>query len=131
MEFIYEKLEHNELLNTLKNNKTVCNTLVYMVTFQFYDELKVVPKKHSIEIFNENISLSIILYVGFETKEYSNIFERKNYHIVSFSKFTKEMQEFVEISEEIKFIEPKALFYTALSFSNDNFINDLKTILEI
>jgi len=41
------------------------------------------------------------------------------------------MQEFVEISEEIKFIEPKALFYTALSFSNDNFINDLKTILEI
>ena len=79
MEFIYEKLEHNELLNTLKNNKTVCNSLVYMVTFQFYDELKVVPKKHSIEILNENISLSIILYVGFEKEEYSNIFERKNY----------------------------------------------------
>ena len=131
MKLFYEKLEHNELLWTLENNQTICTSLAYMTTFKNYENLKVIPKQHSIEIFNDELVLSIILYVGFEINEYIENDNKLNFHMVSFQKITKEMFEFAKFSNEIKFIEPKALFYTSLSFANDNFSNDLKTILEI
>lgn len=131
MKLFYEKLEHNELLWTLENNQTICTSLAYMTTFKNYENLKVIPKQHSIEIFNDELILSIILYVGFENNEYVENVNKSNFQIVSFQKTTNEMYEFTEFSNVIKFIEPKALFYTSLSFATDNFSNDLKTILEI
>lgn len=131
MKLFYERLEHNELLSALENNQTICKSLAYMTTFKKYENLKVVPKTHSIEIFNDELILSIILYVGFENNEYVENVNKSNFQIVSFQKTTNEMYEFTEFSNVIKFIEPKALFYTSLSFATDNFSNDLKTILEI
>lgn len=131
MKLFYERLEHNELLWSLENNQTICKSLAYMVTFKEYQNLKVIPKQHSIEIFNDELILSIIFYVGFEKKEYLENYGKENMHLISFSKFTREMHEFEELKNEIKFIEPKALFYTSLSFANNEFCNDLKTILEI
>jgi hypothetical protein len=66
-----------------------------------------------------------------ENNEYVENVNKSNFQIVSFQKTTNEMYEFTEFSNVIKFIEPKALFYTSLSFATDNFSNDLKTILEI
>ena len=131
MKLFYERLEHNELLSALENNQTICKSLAYMTTFKKYENLKVVPKTHSIEIFNDELILSIILYVGFENNEYVENVNKSNFQIVSFQKTTNEMYEFTEFSNVIKFIEPKALFYTSLSFATDTFSNDLKTILEI
>ena len=131
MRLFYERLEHNELLWTLESNQTICKSLAYMVTFKDYQNLKVIPKQHSIEVFNDEIILSIILYVGFEQKEYIENKRKANFQIVSFKKVTNEMHEFAELKNEIKFIEPKALFYTSLSFSSDDFCSNLKTILEI
>ena len=131
MKLFYERIEHNELLSALENNQTICKSLAYMTTFKKYENLKVVPKTHSIEIFNDELILSIILYVGFENNEYVENVNKSNFQIVSFQKTTNEMYEFTEFSNVIKFIEPKALFYTSLSFATDNFSNDLKTILEI
>jgi hypothetical protein len=41
------------------------------------------------------------------------------------------MHENKKFKNEIKFIDPKALFFTALSFSKNESLDDLKTILEI
>lgn len=131
MELFYERLEHNELLCALENNKTICKSLAYMATFRECENLKVSPKQHSIEIYAEELILSIILYAGYENNEYIENTNKPNVHIISFSRFTSSMQEFEKFRNEIKFIEPKALFYTSLSFTNNNFCNDLKTILEI
>lgn len=131
MELFYERLEHDELLWALENNQTICRSLAYMVTFKEYQNLKVTPKQHSIEIFNDELVLSIILYVGFEQNEYIENKNKANFQIVSFNKVTNEMHEFAELKNEIKFIEPKALFYTTLSFSENDFCNDLKIILDI
>lgn len=131
MELFYERLEHDELLWALENNQTICKSLAYMVTFKEYQNLKVTPKQHSIEIFNDELVLSIILYVGFEQNEYIENKNKANFQIVSFNKVTNEMHEFAELKNEIKFIEPKALFYTTLSFSENDFCNDLKIILDI
>ena len=131
MKLFYERLEHNELLSALQYKQTICKSLPYMTTFKKYENLKVVPKTHSIEIFNDELILSIILYVGFENNEYVENVNKSNFQIVSFQKTTNEMYEFTEFSNVIKFIEPKALFYTSLSFATDNFSNDLKTILHI
>ena len=131
MRLFYERLEHNELLWALENNQTICKSLAYMVTFKEHQNFKVIPKQHSIEIFNDELILSIILYVGFEMNEYIENVNKSNFQIVSFQKVISEMCEFAKFSNEIKFVEPKALFYTSLSFADDNFSNDLKTILEI
>jgi len=131
MKLFYERLEHNELLWALENNQTICKSLAYMTTFKEYENLKVIAKQHSIEVFNDELILSIILYVGFEQKEYIENKRKTNFQIVSFKKVTNEMHEFAELKNEIKFIEPKALFYTSLSFSSDGFCSNLKTILEI
>ncbi|HRG18886.1 MAG TPA: hypothetical protein PLP39_07325 [Flavobacterium lutivivi] len=131
MELIYENLENNILLETLKNNQTICKSLAYMLTFDIYEKLQVQPMKNSITIFNEKITISIILYVGYENEDLVEFKNIKKLHIVSFSKVTKEMHEFEKISNKIKFIEPKALFFTTLSLSNNDFCNDLKTLLNI
>ncbi len=131
MNFYYERLEHNEQLQTFENNQTICKSLAYMVTFKEHENLKVIPKKNSIEIFNDKLVLSIILYVGFEQNEFIENKNKKNFHMISFGKHTNEMHEFKKLKNEIKFIEPKALFFTALSYSKNKFCDDLKTILEL
>ena len=60
MRLFYERLEHNELLWTLESNQTICKSLAYMVTFRDYQNLKVTAKQHSIEVFNDELILSII-----------------------------------------------------------------------
>lgn len=131
MKLFYERLEHNELLCALDNNQTICKALAYMVTFKEYENLKVIPKQHSIEIYNDDLFLSIILYIGYEINEYVENVYRTNFNMVTFNRFTSSMLEFSEFKNEIKFIDPKALFYTSLNFTNDEHCNDLKTILEI
>lgn len=106
MRLFYERLEHNELLWALENNQTICRSLAYMTTFKEYKNLKVIPKQHSIEIFNDEVLLSIIFYVGFEKNEYVENTDKTNFQIVSFNRFTNEMLEFAKFKNEIKYIEP-------------------------
>ncbi len=131
MKLHYERFEHNELLCALESNQTICKSLAYMATFKEYDYFEVIPKQHSIEISNEELILSIIFYVGYENNEYLKNLNRQNVHIISFNKIISSMFEFEKLKNEIKFIEPKALFYTSLSFANNEFCDNLKTILEI
>lgn len=131
MNLFYERMEHNELLWSFETNQTLCKSLAYMTTFKEYDNLKVTPKKHSIEVFNDKITLSLLLYVGFEKDEYVANCNLQNYHIISFQKVTKEMIEFKMFKNEIKFINSKALFFTALSFIENDLCGSLKTLIEI
>lgn len=127
MELFYQKMNLNQLLKTLKENKKVRESLIYMITFKKIKKLKVLPKKHSIEIFNDEISVSILLYVGFELEEYNELKLKTNYHIVSFNRYNK-LIEFKEFESEIKYINLYSWFYTILSFSKNKFCTDLKII---
>ncbi|GGD24423.1 hypothetical protein [Flavobacterium orientale] len=131
MNLFYERMEHNELLWSFETNQTLCKSLAYMTTFKEYDNFKVEPKKHSIEVFNDQITVSLLLYVGFENEEYVANCNLKNFHIVSFQKVTKEMIEFKMFENEIKYINSKALFFTALSFTENDLCDSMKTLLDI
>jgi hypothetical protein len=131
MEFYYQRFENNELLWAFERNQLICKTLAYMVTFKQYENLKVTPKPHSIEIQNDDVFISVYIYVGYESNEYLEYINKKNIHIISFNRMTSSMHENKKFKNEIKFIDPKALFFTALSFSKNESLDDLKTILEI
>jgi len=55
MKLFYERLEHNELLQALENNQTICKSLAYMTTFKKYKTLKVVPKHIQLKYLMMNL----------------------------------------------------------------------------
>ena len=128
MEFIYEHLHNNCLLDILKNEE-IARSLAYMVDFNEHKNLKITPKNFHIEIANADITIAVLVYVGFEGKEYEELQSKPNFHVVSFDQVSETMVEFEGI--KIKYINKSALFFMALSRSEDEKVKDLKSILLI
>ena len=131
MKFYYERLEHNALFWTLEKNPTICKALAYLLTFEEYTSFTVQPKLHSIEVKSKKFTISILLFVGYEKTEFLDYEKESNLHIVSFDQSSFKIEEFQVLKPYLKFIQPQALFFTALEFSDNPFCNDLKTILDI
>jgi len=131
MKFHYENLSHNSLLWAFQNQPIICETLVYMATFKVYTNLKVLPQPHAITLYNEEVTVCILLYVGFERHEYLEHAGNTNFHIVSFHKGVLQMCEFEGIKDQIKCIDNRALFFSVLRNSSDSFCNDLKALLAV
>lgn len=121
MEHNYSRLDNCILHDKLKNEE-IKKTLAYMVDFKEYDDLEVIPKTHSIEIFNAHINIAVILYVGFEKEEYRILRTKDNFHVVVFESFMLDMCEFENLP--IKHIDYTALFFMTLARSEDKKIND-------
>lgn len=114
--FFYRRIEHNVLLYILRN-KEISSALAYMIDFSNHSNFEVTPKEHSIEIFNDDITIVVIIYVGFELEEYENLKNRKNLHIVTFSMAVPEMIEFKNLN--VKYIDTLSLLFMTLSRSEN------------
>lgn len=121
MEFAHYRTEHCILLDNLKND-VVKKTLAYMVDFKEHDNLVVIPKPHSIEISNADISIAVILFSGFEKEEYEALVTKDNFHIVSFDTIFQKMHVFE--NRFIKHIDSMALFFMALARTEDTNIKE-------
>lgn len=89
----YPRLENNMLLD-LFTDKEIAETLAYIVDFNEHKNLKTVAQNYHIRISNDRINIVVILYSGFEGKEYSELKNLQNLHLISFSDVVKAMHEF-------------------------------------
>ena len=125
MELIYSHLDNNCLLNVLKNEE-INQSLAYMLDFKEHLDLKVTPKPFSIEIANNEITIAVLLYVGFEGAEYGELKTKPNVHIVSFNKVSQTMCEFEAL--KIKHIDYLSLFFMSLSRSKNSKLLDYQAL---
>ena len=125
MELIYNHLHNNDLLSVLQNEE-ISQSLAYMLDFKEHLDLKVTLKPFSIEIDNNEITIAVLLYVGFEGAEYEELKTKPNVHIVAFDSITQTMCEFENI--KIKHIDYMSLFFMALSRSKISNLKDFQAL---
>lgn len=118
MTFRYQRHEHNTLLHLLEDCEFASN-LAYMIGYHNYTDFTITPFKHSIQMSNEHIAISVLLYVGFEHEEYEQLKKHRNFHLVSFCDVVPTMWEFKELN--VKFIDKLALMNTIIARSENSF----------
>ncbi|MCB9250855.1 MAG: hypothetical protein H6605_00170 [Flavobacteriales bacterium] len=112
MSFLYKRIEHNTLLDLLKNEE-ISSALAYILDYSDHENLKVIPKEYSIEISNENITIVFVFSVGFEGQEYKEVLNKNNLHLVTFSEVVPKMIEFENLG--IKYVDNISLLFLILS----------------
>jgi hypothetical protein len=100
-----------------------------MLDFKEHENLIVIPKPFSIEISNAEICIAVIVFSGFENEEYEALLTKNNFHIVSFDTIVQTMVEFENMF--IKHIDSMALFFMALSRTDDTNLFDLLRLKNI
>lgn len=125
MAFKYQRIEHNLLLILLEDIE-FANSLAYMIEYKNHTNLKIIPHDYSIELSNDEISISIILYVGFENGEYENLKKHKNFYVVALCDVVPEMIEFKDLN--VKFIDKLALMNTIIAKSENSFAEKLNRL---
>jgi len=128
MELIYSHLDNNYLLDVLQN-EDINQSLAYMLDFKEHSDLKITPKPFSIEIANNQITIAVLLYVGFEGTEYEALKTKPNVHIVAFDTVAQNLWEFECI--KIKHIDYMSLFFMALSRSKNSNLKDFQALKKL
>lgn len=82
----YENEEHQCLLWLLESSEFT-SALVYLICRRNYGNLKIKANKHSIEIWNSELTIVILLSTAFEKRYYESIKNMPNLHIITFSTF--------------------------------------------
>jgi hypothetical protein len=121
-DFHYNRLEHNILLQLLKKVEYAAS-LACLLDYSEQYNLQVIPKPCSIEIFNDDITIAAILFVGFEKEEYETIKNRYNLHLVSFSEVVPSMNEFKHL--KVKHVDNLSWLFMILSRSTHSELRDL------
>ena len=83
-------------------------------------------ERKKIEISNDEITLAVILFVGFENEEYEAIKNRENLHLVSFSDVVATMNEFRHL--KVKYVDPLSWLFMILSRSSHPELVDLRLL---
>lgn len=125
MTFKYQRIEHNLLLELLEDIE-FANSLAYMIEYKNHTNLNITPHEYSIELSNDDIAISIILYVGFENGEYENLKKHKNFYVVALCDVIPEMIEFKDLN--VKFIDKLALMNTIIAKSENSFAKKLNRL---
>lgn len=125
MTFKYQRIEYNLLLELLEDIE-FANSLAYMIEYKNHTNLNITPHEYSIELSNDEIAISIILYVGFENVEYENLKKHKNYYVVALCDVIPEMIEFKDLN--VKFIDKLALMNTIIAKSENSFAKKLNRL---
>jgi len=118
----YRKIKDNVLLDILSKSE-IAEGLAYLVDYNPHKDLVTTPKDYYIEIANDQITIAVILYVGFEEIDYPKLKERKNLHVITFSEVVPIMVEFENI--RVKFIDTTALMFTVMAHSNNEYVRYL------
>ena len=116
---------NNTLLYLLKEPE-FASALAYLVDYKNHFDLKVIPKEFSIEISNNEITIAMIIYSGFEEKEYEALKNRENLHLVSLCESVKEMFEFKNM--DIKIIDKMAWLFSVINWSERDFAKRLRSL---
>lgn len=122
MKHHFPHIPQNILLELL-NEPEFSNSLAYLVDFENHIDLRIIPKEYSIELSNNDITVSIIIYSGFELNEYYELKNRTNLHLVCLSDVIPEMVEFQNM--HIKIIDKLAWLFSIIGRSEKDFINKL------
>ena len=125
MTFKYQRIEYNLLLELLEDIE-FANSLAYMIEYKNHTNLNITPHEYSIELSNDEIAISIILYVGFENGEYENLKKHKNFYVVALCDVIPEMIEFKDLN--VKFIDKLALMNTIIARSENSFAKKLNRL---
>lgn len=125
MTFKYQRIEYNLLLELLEDIE-FANSLAYMIEYKNHTNLNITPHEYSIELSNDEIAISIILYVGFENGEYENLKKHKNFYVVALCDVIPEMIEFKDLN--VKFIDKLALMNTIIAKSENSFAKKLNRL---
>ena len=125
MTFKYQRIEYNLLLELLEDIE-FANSLAYMIEYKNHTNLNITPHDYSIELSNDKIAISIILYVGFENGEYENLKKHKNFYVVALCDVIPEMIEFKDLN--VKFIDKLALMNTIIAKSENSFAKKLNRL---
>lgn len=126
MELPYSNFENCLLFNVLKNNYELKRAIVYSLTFKEFDDLHLTALEHSMLLYNDEIAVYIILYVGFENQEY---LENRllNSYFISFGRATNSMNEFKDI--DVIYLDKTALVHTAIALSKVEILEDFKLFI--
>ncbi len=126
MELPYSNFEHCLLFNALKNNDELKRAIVYSLIFKEFDDLKLSALEHSMLLYNDEIAVYIILYVGFENQEY---LENRllNSYFISFERTTNRMNEFKDV--DVIYLDKAALVHTAIALSKIEILEDFKLFI--
>ena len=126
MELPYSNFENCLLFNVLKNNYELKRAIVYSLTFKEFDDLHLTALEHSMLLYNDEIAVYIILYVGFENQEY---LENRllNSYFISFERTTNSMNEFKGI--DVIYLDKAALVHTAIALSKIEILEDFKLFI--
>jgi hypothetical protein len=116
---------NNTLLSLLKDPE-FASALAYMVDYKNHFVLDVIPKEFSIELSNQDITIAIIIYSGFEKKEYGALLNRNNLHLISLCDSVNEMFEFEGM--DIKIIDKMAWLFSVINWSERNFAKRLRSL---
>lgn len=122
-------LHVNLLFQLVKENLDFAKAIVYLATYEKHKKLDVIAFKHSIKISNKNVTVAIVLYVGFEKNEYLDFKEDRNLHLITFSDVIPFMIEFKKLN--IKHVDKLAWLLRILQESNNKKlmkINQIKTL---
>jgi hypothetical protein len=117
---------HNITLLQLLQEPDFAIALAYLVSFKNYKNLEIIPKPHSIEITNNEISISVIIYSGFELNEYKDLQNRTNVHLVSLCSTLLEMFEFKDMP--IKHIDKLAWMFCVINKSENEVVQKINRI---
>jgi hypothetical protein len=98
----YPYFSENLILNLLYEPE-IAESLVKVVNNKMHSNLRVEAKPHSIEISNEEISVSVIFFSGFELNEWLTIKEHSNPILISFWSVIPDMCEFEGLN--VKYID--------------------------
>jgi hypothetical protein len=123
--FNFPHQPNNTLLYLLREPE-FASALAYLIDYKSHFDLSIIPKKFSIELSNEEITISIIIYFGFEGKEYDKIKNRKNLHLVTLCDIVTEMFEFKNM--EIRIIDKMAWLFSVINWSERDFAKRLRSL---
>ncbi|PWA09805.1 hypothetical protein [Flavobacterium laiguense] len=103
-DLFYERKEHQTLF-WLLGNAEFTEALVYLVCNREHQNLTVIASRYSIEIWNEQVTVVILLSTGLQNSEYQRIKIKPNLHLVTFSPVFYDEFDFNVL--DISIIDPK------------------------
>lgn len=126
--FFFGRTNYN-LLFALLHKDNFANALAYLVDNKIHEDLNIIPREYSIEISNHEITIAIILFVGFENEEYKKLKNCPNLHFISFSKSLLDMFEFQDLG--VKYYDKLSWFFMIITLSKNKEISSLNRLKEL
>lgn len=124
-QFYFPHLPNNLLLDILQEPE-FAESLVNLIDNKRHSNLKVIPKPYSIEISNEEISISIVIYSGFELNEWLTLKNQPNSQLICLNSIITEMVEFKDLN--IKYIDKLSWLFNTINNSENELVKRIKQL---